>query len=81
MDRPTIEIRTQDGYRAPSVTAKGSPVSKAFVELTGDIAEVIISAPPLNLFDLTTTADVEVALAETGALVRDGRARAVILRG
>ena len=41
---------------------------------------MIISAPPLNLFDLTTTADVEVALAETGALVRDGRARAVILR-
>ena len=80
VDRPTIEIRIQDGDRAPSVTAKGSPVSKAFVELTGDIAEVIISAPPLNLFDLSTTADVEVALAETGALVRDGRARAVILR-
>ena len=55
-------------------------MSKAFVELTGDIAEVIISAPPLNLFDLATVADLEVALAETGALVRDGRARAMILR-
>jgi enoyl-CoA hydratase/carnithine racemase len=55
-------------------------VTKAFVELTGDTAELIISAPPLNLFDLQTVADVEAALAEIGALVRDGRARAVILR-
>jgi enoyl-CoA hydratase/carnithine racemase len=55
-------------------------VTKAFVELTGETAELIISAPPLNLFDLQTVADVEAALAEIGALVRDGRARAVILR-
>ena len=55
-------------------------MTKAFVELTGETAELIISAPPLNLFDLQTVADVEAALAETGALVRDGRARAVILR-
>jgi enoyl-CoA hydratase/carnithine racemase len=68
------------GIRRPPVTAKGSPVTKAFVELTGETAELIISAPPLNLFDLQTAADVEAALAEIGALVRDGRARAVILR-
>jgi enoyl-CoA hydratase/carnithine racemase len=68
------------GIRRPPVTAKGSPVTKAFVELTGETAELIISAPPLNLFDLQTVADVEAALAEIGALVRDGRARAVILR-
>jgi enoyl-CoA hydratase/carnithine racemase len=55
-------------------------VSKAFVELTGDTAELIISAPPLNLFDLETVTDVEIALAEIGVLVRDGRARAVMLR-
>ncbi len=74
-------VRPDPGrHSTPPVKAKGSPVTKAFVELTGETAELIISAPPLNLFDLRTVADVEAALAEIGALVRDGRARAVILR-
>jgi enoyl-CoA hydratase/carnithine racemase len=53
---------------------------KASVSRTGDVAELVISAPPLNLFDAAMITDLEITLAELGALIRDGAARAVLLR-
>ena len=53
---------------------------KAHVSRTGDVAELVISAPPLNLFDSQLIGDLEAALAEVGALTREGAARAVLLR-
>lgn len=53
---------------------------KATVSLTGAVAELVISAPPLNLFDAALIGDLESALAEVGMLTREGTARAVLLR-
>ena len=53
---------------------------KAHVRRTADVAELVISAPPLNLFDGTLAADLEAALDEVTALTRDMSARAVLLR-
>ena len=47
---------------------------------TGDVAELVISAPPLNLFDAQLAADLESALNEVATFTRDGTARAVLLR-
>ena len=55
-------------------------MAKAYVMRTGDVAELVISAPPLNLFDGQLAADLESALDEVAALIRDGAARAVLLR-
>jgi len=58
-------------------------VAKAYLERAGDVAELVISAPPLNLFDRQLAADLESALAEVTALCRpgaEGAARAVLLR-
>lgn len=54
--------------------------SKACVIKSDAVAELVISAPPLNLFDAHTIADVESAVAEVGAMARTGEARAMILR-
>jgi enoyl-CoA hydratase/carnithine racemase len=53
---------------------------KAFVTKTGAVAELVISAPPLNLFDARTISDVECAVAEVHAMARTGEARAMIFR-
>ena len=53
---------------------------KAYVTMTADVAELVISAPPLNLFDGQLAADLEAALDEVTALTRDRAARAVLLR-
>jgi enoyl-CoA hydratase/carnithine racemase len=53
---------------------------KASVSLTGAVAELVISAPPLNLFDAAMIADLESAVAEVGTLTRGGHARAMLLR-
>jgi enoyl-CoA hydratase/carnithine racemase len=53
---------------------------KVYVTRAGDVAELVISAPPLNLFDGQLSADLESALDEVGALTREGAARAVLLR-
>jgi enoyl-CoA hydratase/carnithine racemase len=55
-------------------------MAKVYVQRVGDVAELVISAPPLNLFDGQLTADLESALDEVGALAREGAARAVLLR-
>ena len=55
-------------------------MAKVYVERTGDVAELVISAPPLNLFDGELAADLESALDEVATLIRDGAARAVLLR-
>jgi enoyl-CoA hydratase/carnithine racemase len=55
-------------------------MAKAYVSRTGDVAELVISAPPLNLFDGDLVGDLESALTELGALTREGAARAVLLR-
>jgi enoyl-CoA hydratase/carnithine racemase len=55
-------------------------MAKAYVSRTGDVAELVIAAPPLNLFDRELVGDLESALAELGALTREGSARAVLLR-
>jgi enoyl-CoA hydratase/carnithine racemase len=55
-------------------------MAKAYVSRTGDVAELVISAPPLNLFDGDLIGDLESALTELGALTREGAARAVLLR-
>lgn len=44
------------------------------------VAELTIDGPPLNLFDAEMTADVEAAIAEVTASVREHRARAMVLR-
>ncbi len=53
---------------------------KVYAERVGDVAELVVSAPPLNLFDGQLAADLETALDEVAALTRDGAARAVLLR-
>jgi enoyl-CoA hydratase/carnithine racemase len=55
-------------------------MAKARVSQAGDVAELVITAPPLNLFDGQLTADLEAALDELAALTREGAARAVLLR-
>jgi enoyl-CoA hydratase/carnithine racemase len=55
-------------------------MAKARVSRTGDVAELVISAPPLNLFDGQMIADLAAALDELAALAREGAARAVLLR-
>ena len=53
---------------------------KVYVTKTGNVAELVISAPPLNLFDAQLAADLESALDEVVTFTRDGTARAVLLR-
>ncbi len=60
-------------------------MAKVYLERAGDVVELVISAPPLNLFDSQLAVDLESALAEVTALcrprsARDGAARAVLLR-
>ena len=55
-------------------------MAKAQVSSAGDVAELVISAPPLNLFDGQLITDLETALDELGALIRTRAARAVLLR-
>ena len=55
-------------------------MAKVYVGRTGDVAELVISAPPLNLFDGELATDLESALDEVAALIREGAARAVLLR-
>jgi enoyl-CoA hydratase/carnithine racemase len=60
-------------------------MAKASVTRTGDVAELVISAPPLNLFDGQMVSDLEAALNEIGTLTggggaREGAARAVLIR-
>ena len=38
-------------------------MAKAYLERVGDVAELVICAPPLNLFDQQLAADLESALA------------------
>ena len=53
---------------------------KAVVERKGAVAEVVLSGPPLNLFDAAMIGDVETALEEVRQLVAVGDARALLLR-
>ena len=55
-------------------------MAKARVSRAGDVAELVISAPPLNLFDGQMIANLVAALDELAALAREGTARAVLLR-
>jgi enoyl-CoA hydratase/carnithine racemase len=55
-------------------------MAKARVSRAGDVAELVISAPPLNLFDGQMIADLVAALDELAALAREGAARAVLVR-
>jgi enoyl-CoA hydratase/carnithine racemase len=55
-------------------------MSKATVTLDGEVAELVINGPPLNLFDAGMITDVESAIAEVGTHVREHRARAMLLR-
>ena len=50
-------------------------MAKAYVRRTGDVAELVISAPPLSLFDGHLAADLASALDEVTALTREGAAR------
>ena len=53
---------------------------KATVDQRGDVAEIVIDGPPLNLFDAQMISDIEGAIATVGALARGGAARAALLR-
>lgn len=55
-------------------------MAKAYVSRTGALAELVISAPPLNLFDGELAADLASALDELTALTTGGTARAVLVR-
>ena len=48
-------------------------MAKAYVRRAGDVAELVISAPPLSLFDGHLAADLASALDEVTALTRGGR--------
>jgi enoyl-CoA hydratase/carnithine racemase len=50
-------------------------MAKAQVSRAGDVAELVISAPPLNLFDGQLIIDLEAALDELDALIRARTAR------
>ena len=50
------------------------------VRLDGAVAEVVISSPPLNLFDQQMVTDMEAALQELKGMVASGEARAALLR-
>jgi hypothetical protein len=50
---------------------------KATVTLDGDVAELVLSGPPLNLFDAAMITDVESAIAGVATHVREHRARGV----
>lgn len=56
------------------------PTAKAHVTESGNVAELVISAPPLNLFDGALVADLETALDQVTGLARAGTARAMLLR-
>ena len=45
-------------------------MAKVYVRRNGDVAELVISAPPLNLFDGELATDLESALDEVAALIR-----------
>jgi enoyl-CoA hydratase/carnithine racemase len=53
---------------------------KATVSHDGGLAEIIIDAPPLNLFDAAMVRDLEVAIAEVVRLVETRDARALLIR-
>lgn len=53
---------------------------KAYVERSGEVAELVISAPPLNLFDAELASDVAAAIDEIARLAEQGAARAVLFR-
>lgn len=55
-------------------------MSKAVVRQKGLVAELVLTAPPLNLFDASMVAAVERALDDIAALIRAGEARAMMLR-
>src|SRR6266566_1054355 len=55
-------------------------MAKAQMSQAGAVAELVISAPPLNLFDGQLITDLEAALDELDAPTRAGTARAVLLR-
>ena len=55
-------------------------MTKVDVTRTGAVAELVISAPPLNLFDGELITDLGAALDELTALTTDQAARAVLLR-
>ncbi|MBV9205335.1 MAG: enoyl-CoA hydratase/isomerase family protein [Actinobacteria bacterium] len=55
-------------------------MTKVYVTRTGAVAELVISAPPLNLFDGELITDLGSALDELIALTADRAARAVLLR-
>ena len=50
-------------------------MAKAYVRRAGDVAELVISAPPLSLFDGHLAADLASALDEVTALTRGGAAQ------
>jgi enoyl-CoA hydratase/carnithine racemase len=53
---------------------------KASVSHDGGLAEIVIDAPPLNLFDAAMVRDLEVAVAEVVTLVESREARALLIR-
>lgn len=54
---------------------------KVYLTRTGDVADLVISATPLNLFGGQLGADLESALDEVTALTRDGTARGAAAQG
>ena len=53
---------------------------KATVDLVGQVAEIVIDGPPLNLFDDAMIGDLETAVADVRRHVQAGAARAVMVR-
>jgi enoyl-CoA hydratase/carnithine racemase len=53
---------------------------KASASHDGGLAEIVIDAPPLNLFDAAMVRDLEAAVADVAALVESRDARALLIR-
>ncbi len=59
-----------------STAATSTPASKARIDMIGDVAELVLDGPPLNLFDGQMIADVATAVRS----LRGSGARAVLVR-
>jgi len=71
--RDSIDRPTTPHGRMPGM-------SKVRLDRTGAVGEIVIAAPPLNLFDATVVADMKQALTDARIAAEAGDLRAVLLR-
>src|SRR5207244_12320412 len=68
--------RSGDGLQDGALVPRGAEMAKAQFKLEGDVGEIVIADPPLNLFGLELSRD----LASAAGEARDSAARAIVVR-